>query len=463
MNPSAPVPETLDRRPTPEEQQAATEHLRRAEKEAARSRRIPEGVAGAKVESAGVVGFGTMGRGIAMSFAAAGIPVVVFEESDDAWTRGEAAVAGSLARAVGRGKIDAAEAERRGRRIRRTARFEDLRGADFLVEAVFEDMEVKRDVFARLDEVAKPQAVLATNTSSLDVDAIAAASSRPEAVVGTHFFSPAHVMRLLEVVVGEATSAATLATAMELGVRLGKAPVPVGVCDGFVGNRMLYAYRRQADRLLLEGALPEQVDRALCAFGFRMGPFAVADLAGLDIGRAVRQRLAREADSRGEPPPPPNVADRLCERGWFGQKAGRGFYRYKPGDRTPHRDPEVAEIARRESAALGIERRQVDDGEILERCLFALVNEGARILAEGIAEREGDVDVVWTLGYGFPRERGGPMHWARQVGLPEVVSTLDRLAATTGDPRLAPSRGLLELAVAEPLIRSAPRPSDHRR
>ena len=447
MNSSAPVAENLDRAPTPEAQAAAAAHLRQAEKEAARSRRIPEGVSGRAVESAGLVGFGTMGRGIALSFAAAGIPVTVFEESGEAWARGEAAVAGSLSRAVGRGKIEAAEAERRTARIRRADRFEDLGGADFFVEAVFEEMGVKRDVFARLDKVAKPGAVLATNTSSLDVNAIAAATRRPEAVVGTHFFSPAHVMRLLEVVVGEATSAATLATAMKLGVRLGKAPVPVGVCDGFVGNRMLYAYRRQADRLLLEGALPEQVDRALCDFGFRMGPFAVADLAGLDIGRAVRVRLAREAESRGEPPPPPNVADRLCERGWFGQKSGRGFYRYQPGDRTPRPDPEVAEIAHRESAALGIERREVETGEILERCLFALVNEGTRILAEGIAEREGDVDVVWTLGYGFPRDRGGPMHWARrQVGLDRVVGSLTRLADETRDPKLAPSAGLVTLA-----------------
>ena len=265
--------------------------------------------------------------------------MTVFEESDDAWKRGEAAVAGSLSRAVSRGKIDAAEAERRMEQIRRAMGFEDLGAADFVVEAVFEEMAVKRDVFARLDEVAKPEAVLATNTSSLDVNAIAAATGRPEAVVGTHFFSPAHVMRLLEVVVGEATSPETLATAMELGLRLGKAPVPVGVCDGFVGNRMLYAYRRQADQLLLEGALPEQVDAALQGFGFRMGPFAVADLAGLDIGLAVRVRLAREAESRRMPPPPPNVADRLCERGWFGQKTGRGFYRYEPGDRTPRPDP----------------------------------------------------------------------------------------------------------------------------
>ncbi len=447
MSSAGPAAEALGRRATPEQEAAAVGHLQRAESEAARSRRIPEGVTGREIESAAVLGFGTMGRGIAMSFAGAGIPVVVFEASDGAWTRGEAAVAGSLARAVGRGKIEAGEAERQRDRIRRAGRIEDLGDADFLVEAVFEEMAVKKEVFGQLDRVAKPGAVLATNTSSLDVNDIARATGRPEAVLGTHFFSPAHVMRLLEVVVSDATSAETLATAMRLGVRLGKAPVPVGVCDGFVGNRMLYAYRRQADRLLLEGALPEQVDQALCRFGFRMGPFAVADLAGLDIGRAVRVRLAREAEARGAPPPPPNVADRLCERGWFGQKTGRGFYRYEPGDRTPRPDPEVAEIARGESAALGIERREGDDGEILERCLFALVNEGARILAEEIAEREGDVDVVWALGYGFPRERGGPMYWARQVGLPEVVTTLDRLAGATGDPHLAPSRGLLELAV----------------
>ena len=445
MNSPGPDPGRLDRPPAPAEQQAAAEHLRRAEQEAAQSCRIPTGVIGADVESAGVVGFGTMGRGIALSFASAGIPVAVFEESDEAWIRGEAAVAGSLSRAVGRGKIDEAEAERRLRSIRRAGGFEDFGVADFFVEAVFEDLGVKQDVFARLDEVAKPGAVLATNTSSLDVNAIAAATGRPEAVVGTHFFSPAHVMRLLEVVVGDATSAHTLATAMRMGLRLGKAPVPVGVCDGFVGNRMLYAYRRQADRLLLEGALPEEVDGALQRFGFRMGPFAVADLAGLDIGRAVRIRLAREAEARGMAPAPPNVADRLCERGWFGQKTGRGFYRYEPGDRTPRPDAEVAGIARRESAALGIERRNLDDGEILERCLFALVNEGARILAEGIAEREGDVDVVWALGYGFPRERGGPMYWARQAGLDRVIRSLERLAVATGDPELAPSEGLRAL------------------
>ena len=396
------------------------------------------------------MGFGTMGRGIAMSFAAAGIPVVVYEESDEAWVRGEAAVAGSLSRAVGRGKIDAAEAEARMRRIRRAEGFEDFGGADFFVEAVFEEIAVKQDVFARLDRVARPGAILATNTSSLDVDAIAAATGRPEAVVGTHFFSPAHVMRLLEVVVGDATSPETLATAMSLGVRLDKAPVPVGVCDGFVGNRMLYAYRRQADRLLLEGALPEQIDGALQGFGFRMGPFAVADLAGLDIGRAVRQSGWRPGSRRpgAQPPPPPNVADRLFERGRLGQKTGAGFYRYEPGDRTPRPDPEVAEVARRESADTG--NRTAGGGrasEILERCLFALVNEGARD-----PRRKGSPSgrVTWTssgpsaTGSRWSGEvrctgRGAKSGWSGSIG------SLERLANATGDPKLVPSDGLRAL------------------
>ena len=388
-----------------------------------------------------------MGRGIALSFAAAGIPVAVFEESDPAWTRGESAVAGSLSRAVARGRMDEDEARRRRRRIRRASRFAELGGADFLVEAVFEELALKQEVFTRLDQTANPTAVLATNTSSLDVNRIAAATRRPERVVGAHFFSPAHVMRLLEVVAAEKTSPRTLATTMTLGLRLGKTPVPVGVCDGFVGNRMLYAYRRQADRLLLEGALPEQVDRALCEFGFPMGPFAVADLAGLDIGRAARRRRAGEAAARGEPPPKPTVADRLCERGWLGQKTGRGFFRYEAGDRTPRPDPEVARLVVEESDAAGFIRRRVEAEEIRKRCLFALVNEGARILDEGIVERAGDVDVIWTLGYGFPRDRGGPMYWARHaIGLRPLTAALDELANAAGDPGLAPSKALLALA-----------------
>lgn len=437
--------------PNEAERRAALEHLRRAEAETARCQRIPAGVEGREVEAAAIVGFGTMGRGIALSLAAADIPVAAFEPSDAAWTAGDAAVSGSLARAVRRGRIEEAEAERRRGRIRRASRLEELGRADFLVEAVFEDLALKQEVFRQLDRIAKPAAVLATNTSSLDVNAIAAATGRPEAVVGAHFFSPAQVMRLLEVVVGERTSPDTLATTMALGRRLGKAPVPVGVCDGFVGNRMLYAYRRQADRLLLEGARPRQVDEAIRSFGFRMGPFEVSDLAGLDIGRAVRLRQARAAAARSEPPPPPTVADRLAEQGRLGQKTGCGFYRYEPGDRTPRPDPEVGRIARGEAAAQGIRRREVEAEEILARCLFALVDEGLRIVEEGIAERAGDVDVVWTLGYGFPPERGGPLYWAEHaVGFPTVAARLAALARAVPDPALEPSAALRRTANAQP-------------
>ena len=432
--------------PTAAEVERAGAHLLEAEREAPRTKRIPAGVTGRPIGTAGIVGFGTMGRGIALAFTAAGIPVTVVEESDESWARGEAAVAGSLARAVARGRCDEAEAARRAGRIRRASNPGDLGAADFVVEAVFEDLALKERVFAELDRVAKPEAVLATNTSSLDVDRIAAATRRPGRVVGAHFFSPAHAMRLVEVVAGAKTEPAVLQTTIRLALRLGKAPAPVGVCDGFVGNRMLYAFRRQADRLLLEGALPEEVDRALTGFGFRMGPFAVADLAGLDIGAAVRRRHAEEARARGEPAPPRTVADRLVERGALGQKTGRGFFRYEPGDRTPHPDPEVARLVAEASADAGIARRSVEPEEIRKRCLFALVNEGAEILAEGIAERAGDVDVIWTLGYGFPASRGGPLWWAEHaVGYGTIRQELLALADRTGDPSLAPGPGLNHL------------------
>lgn len=398
--------------PSEAEAAGAREHLRRAERAALVSRRIPEGAAGREVGAAAVVGFGVMGRGISLSFAAAGIPAAVFEPSDASWAAGVRAVEGTLARAAAKGRIGEADAAARRRLIRRAARVEDLAAADFFVEAVFEDYEAKARVFRELDRAAPPGAVLATNTSSLDVDRLAAATERPEAVLGTHFFSPAQVMRLLEVVIADRTSGETAATAMRLARRLGKAPVPVGVADGFVGNRMLYAYRREADLLLLEGSLPEQVDRALREFGFAMGPYEVADLAGLDIGAAVRRRQAEEARRRGLPAPPPAAADRLVEQGRLGQKTGRGFYRYAPGDRTPRPDPEVRAVVGAASAEAGYDRRPVSADEIRRRCLAALVREGEAVLEAGIAERPGDVDVVWTLGYGFPADRGGPMYWA---------------------------------------------------
>ncbi len=351
------------------------------------------------IERIGVVGFGTMGRGIALAAAGAGVPVSVFEADDAAWERSAAALEGTLERAVARGRFPPDT----GKRIQRTS-LETAAGAGFVIEAVFEDLDAKLRVFRDLDRLAPAETILATNTSTLDPNRIAAATGRPDQVLGAHFFAPAHVMRLVEVVVGERTSAKTLETARRLAVALGKVPVAVGVCPGFVGNRMLYAFRRAADGLLLQGALPETVDAALREFGFAMGPFAVADLAGLDIGWSARKRLSDA---------PEVVADRLVEAGRLGQKTGAGFFRYAPGDRAPRPDPEVAALVVNESARAGITRREVSADEIRERCLGALVEEGRRIVAQGIVRREADVDLIWTLGYGFPRTLGGPLFWSR--------------------------------------------------
>ena len=376
------------------------------------------------IRSAGVVGFGTMGRGIAMCFANADIPVTVLETDQAALDRGLDAVAKTYERAQSKGRLSAEQARSRRDRVKGTRRYDDLAAADIVIEAVFEELAAKRDVFARLDAVCDPDAILATNTSSLDVNSIAAATARPERVLGTHFFSPAHVMRLLEIVRPDGVSPTTLATAVELGRTLGKVAVVVGVCDGFVGNRMLFAYRRQADFMLEEGALPEHVDRAIRDFGLPMGPYQMGDLAGLDISWRIRKRQAatRPSDQRYS-----EVADRLCERGRLGQKTGAGWYRYEPGSRDPIPDPEVADLIRSVSAELGLERREIRDEEIVERCLYPLINEGALILEEGLASRASDIDVIWIHGYGFPRYRGGPMFYADSVGLPRIAEVIRRL------------------------------------
>ncbi len=394
------------------------------------------------VRSAAVVGFGTMGSGIAMAFANAGIPVRALDETRDAVDRGLASVRRTYEASREKGRLSAGEAAARLARIAGTLEYEDFAGADVVVEAVFEELEAKERVFARLDAVCRPDAILATNTSSLDVTRIARATARPERVVGMHFFSPAHVMRLVEIVRPEGIAPTTLATTVALARTLGKIGVVVGVCDGFVGNRMLYAYRRQADFLLEEGALPAQIDRVLTEFGLPMGPYQMADLAGLDISWRIRKRQAamRPRGLRYSP-----VADRLCERGRFGQKTGAGWYRYEAGSRTPVPDPEVEDIIRAVSAEMGITRREIRDEEILERSLFALVNEGALILEEGLAARAGDVDVIWIHGYGFPRARGGPMFWADAVGLPRVAEVVAALHAEQGD-LVRPSAKLLALA-----------------
>ena len=371
-----------------------------------------------------------MGGGIAINFANAGIPVTVVETQQAALDKGLANIRKIFDGNVSAGRLTREAADKRVALIKGTTEYADLKDADLVVEAVFEDMAVKKQVFETLDRTCKPDAILATNTSTLDVDAIASATRRPAQVIGMHFFSPANIMKLLENVRGKATSKETIATVMDLSKKLGKTAVLVGVCDGFVGNRMLYAYRRQAEALLEEGALPQQIDKAIFDFGLPMGPFAMQDLAGLDIGLAVRRRLRETLPASLKLS---YIPDRVAEQGRYGQKTGAGWYRYEQGSRTPTPDPEIEKLIVDYSKEHGITRRAIDDTEIVERCMFPLVNEGAKILEEGIALRPVDIDIVWIYGYGFPRYRGGPMFYADQVGVKKVYETIKRLHETHGD------------------------------
>ncbi len=378
------------------------------------------------IRRAAVIGAGTMGSGIAIAFANAGIPVVSIDASPEALQRARTSIERTYAGQVEKGRISELQREERLASIAAEASFDAVANCDIVVEAVFEALDVKRDVFAKVGALCRSDAILASNTSTLDVDAIAAAAPHPERSLGLHFFSPAHVMRLLEVVRGARTSAATLAAAVTLGKRLGKIPVVVGNCDGFVGNRMLLRYRREAEFLLLEGATPQQVDAALEHFGFAMGPFAVADLAGIDIGYGAKL----ERIKRGAAPPfaVTDLPDALVAAGRLGQKTGKGYYRYAPGARKGEPDPEVDAIIAEERARLRVVTRRIDDDEIVERCVYALVNEGARILAEGVADRAADVDAIWVNGYGFPAARDGPMAYAESIGIPSVLAAIRRFA-----------------------------------
>ena len=424
------------------DQSAAQRHAFFAEREVAKIPDIPKDTPARPITTTGVVGCGTMGGGIAMSIANAGLPVTILESSEEALERGMAIIRKNYAATVSKGRLSQAEMDARLARITPTLDDADLGAADVVIEAVFEELPLKKEVFARLDGVCQPEAILATNTSTLDVNAIAAATSRPEQVIGTHFFSPANVMKLMENVRGARTSPETIATVMKLSKKLGKMGVLVGVCDGFVGNRMLYAYRRQADFLLEEGALPEQIDRVIYDFGLPMGPYQMADLAGLDVSWRVRKAQAPTRPVRLRYSP---IADRICERGRYGQKTGAGWYRYEEGSRVPIPDPAIHELIAGVSAELGIERRAIGDDEIVPRCLYPLVNEGAKILDEGLALRASDIDVIWMHGYGFPRYRGGPMFWADLVGLRTIHDTMSRLHDEHGD-WLAPAPLLKRLA-----------------
>ena len=418
------------------DQSKALRHVFFAEREAGKIPDLGPEIKPREIAKAAVIGAGTMGSGIAMCFANAGIPVSLIDATDEALQRGLAMIEANYRSTVKRGGLSAEEAGKRIGLIRLASGLSDVADADIVVEAIFEEMDVKQKLFATLDRLAKPGAVLATNTSTLDVDAIAAVTTRPADVVGMHFFSPANVMRLLEVVRGKATARDTLATAMVLGRKLGKVPVVSGVCDGFIGNRMLAKRTAQAERLLLEGADPAVVDAALVEFGMPMGQYAMYDLAGLDVGWRIRK-------GRGQKAP---VSDALCEAGHFGQKTGRGYFIYEKGSREPLPNPDVMRIAAEKAKALGIARRAITAQEMVERLNYPMINEAARILEEGIALRASDIDIVWVFGYGFPAWRGGPMHYADTVGLATIAKRLSAFAAQTGDDSLKPSPLLARLA-----------------
>ncbi len=423
----------------------ALRHVFAAERAAAKIPGLPEGTAPRKIASAGVIGAGTMGGGITMNFLNAGIPVVLLETSQAALDKGLATIRRNYENTMKKGKLKPEQVEQRLAAITPTLAYDALAQVDIVVEAVFESMEVKEAVFRQLDATCKPGAILASNTSYLNVDRIAGFTNRPADVIGLHFFSPANVMRLLEVVRGAKTAPDVLVTSMALAKTIKKIAVVSGVCDGFIGNRMLARYGAAASSLITAGATPQQVDGALQKFGLAMGPFRMGDLAGLDIGWATRKRKAAEAGL----PFKPGVADRLCEAGRFGQKTGSGWYLYKPGQRDPIPDPVTEKIIADHRTENGITPRKISDDEVVERCIYALVNEGARILEEGIAARASDLDIVYLNGYGHPAHRGGPMLYADMVGLPNVVRALKRFAAEPGaDASWQPAPLLLKLAEA---------------
>jgi 3-hydroxyacyl-CoA dehydrogenase len=426
----------LFRRLVAGDQSKAQRHIFFAEREAARVPGVPEGTKPRPISTAAVVGAGTMGGGIAMCFANAGIPVTLIETGRDLLQRGLDRVAANYRATVSRGGLDGGEMERRMALIHGVTELDAAGSADVVIEAVFEEMDLKKRVFADLDRVAKTGAVLTTNTSTLDVDEIARATSRPQDVLGTHFFSPANVMRLLEIVRGAVTAPDALASAVALGRRIGKVPVTVGVCYGFVGNRMLARRSVEAERLLLEGAMPQEVDAAVTGFGFPMGPFAMADMAGLDVGWRIRK-------GRGERN---QIEDALCEAGHFGQKTGKGYFRYNAGSRTPLPNPEVERTILNASSQAGIARRTIAQEEIVERMIYPMINEGARILEEGIAARPSDIDVIWVYGYGWPVWRGGPMYYADQLGLTHLRDRLALYAERSGDETLRPATRISRLA-----------------
>lgn len=427
---------------TPESK--ALRHAFFAERAAGKVPGVPPDTQPRPIASTAVVGAGTMGAGIAMNFANAGIPVTILETKQEALDKGLAGIRAVYERSVAKGKLTADKLAQRMATITGTLSYDALAQADIVVEAVFEDMDVKELVFRELDKLMKPGAILATNTSSLDVNRIASFTGRPQDVIGLHFFSPAHVMKLLEIVRGAQTGADVLVTALALAKKLRKTGVVSGVCDGFIGNRMLEQYLRQAYDLLEEGALPEQVDHAIEAFGFAMGPFRMSDLAGNDIGWHIRKRRAIESPDFAYS----KLPDLLCEQGRFGQKTGAGWYDYQAGARAATPSGTVDAMVTQYSGEIGVARRAIADAEIVERLVYALVNEGAKILEEGIALRASDIDMVYLSGYGFPLHRGGPMLYADMVGLPAVLAAIEGFARGRNGEAWTPAPLLVRLAAA---------------
>ena len=417
------------------DQSRAQRHIFFAEREATKVPGVGKDDKPRTVKRVGVIGAGTMGGGISMSFVNGGIPVTILEMNEDALKRGMGVIDKNYGISVSRGSLTEEAKAKRLSLYTTTTRYEDLADCDLIIEAVFEEMGVKKQVFETLDRIAKPGAILASNTSYLDVNEIAKFTKRPRDVVGMHFFSPANVMKLLEIVRGAETAPDVLATAIAVGKQIGKVPVVVGVCHGFVGNRMLGSRGTDAEELLLEGATPAQVDKVFTDFGWPMGTYQMWDLAGLDIGWRTRKSLGLTAA----------INDALCEQGRFGQKTARGYYLYEDG-RTPKSDPEVHALIEEKAREKGVKRRDISDQEITERTMYPMVNEGARILEEGIATRSSDIDTVWVNGYGFPVGHGGPMFWAELEGLPKIVERLEYWHGKTGKDVYKPSPLLKRLA-----------------
>lgn len=423
-------------------QSKAQRHVFFAERQAAIVPDIPKDLPLQEIKSAAVIGCGTMGGGIAMNFINAGVPVHVVETTQAALDKGLDIISRNYAASVKKGRLSQEQMDKSLALLTSGTDMIQLKDADIIVEAVFEDMALKKDIFGKLDQIAKPDAILATNTSTLDIDEIAGVVQRPENVIGMHFFSPANVMRLLENVRGGKSSDRTIATVMKLSKTIGKVGVLVGNCHGFVGNRMYFKYDAQANFMLEEGALPAQIDKVMYDFGFAMGPLGVADLAGIDVAWHVRrhQDAVRPADERYSP-----IPDRIYDLGRLGQKTNAGYYRYEPASRAPIADPAIEKLIGEVSSELGFERRDIDKQEIHDRCLLALINEGAKILEEGLALRASDIDTIWINGYGFPAHKGGPMFYADTLGLKQVNDALSKLYQRHGD-MFKPSGYLEDLA-----------------